>query len=52
MVSEVGFIHAYKMTETAEASTVSPPAPTQVFIPPSNLPPPKALIFDDNLATA
>ena len=32
--------------------TVSPPAPTQVFIPPSNLPPPKALIFDDNLATA
>ena len=40
------------MTERAEASTVSPPAPTQVFISPSNLPPPKALIFDDNLATA
>ena len=40
------------MTETAEASTVSPPALTQVFIPLSNLPPPKALIFDDNLATA
>ena len=40
------------MPETAEASTVSPPAPTQVFIPPSNLPSPKALIFDDNLTTA
>ena len=40
------------MTETAEASTVSPPAPTQVFISLSNLPPPKALTFDDNLATA
>ena len=40
------------MTEAAEASIVVPPAPTQVFIPPSNLPPPKALNFDDNLATA
>ena len=40
------------MTETAEASTVSPPTPKQVFIPASNLPPPKALIFDDNLTTA
>jgi len=24
---------------------------TQIFVPPSNLPPPKALSFDDNLAT-
>ncbi|PFX34826.1 Uncharacterized protein K02A2.6 [Stylophora pistillata] len=47
-----GICSPLKMTEAAEASIVVPPAPTQVFIPPSNLPPPKALNFDDNLATA
>ena len=36
---------------TEAAPETSPPPYTQIFMPPSNLPPPKALVLDDNVAT-
>ena len=35
----------------AQAAQAIPAGTSQIFVPPSNLPPPKALSFDDNLAT-
>ena len=35
----------------AQAAQAVPAGTSQIFVPPSNLPPPKALSFDDNLAT-
>ena len=35
---------------TEAAPETSPPPYTQIFMPPSNLPPPKALVLDDNVA--
>ena len=36
---------------TEAAPETSPPPYKQIFMPPSNLPPPKALVLDDNVAT-
>ncbi|KAK2547366.1 hypothetical protein P5673_032734, partial [Acropora cervicornis] len=36
---------------TEAAPETSPPPYTQIFMPPSNLPPPKALVLDDNVAS-
>ena len=36
---------------TEAAPETLPPPYTQIFMPPSNLPPPKALVLDDNVAT-
>ena len=36
---------------TEAAPETSPPPYTQIFMPPSNLPPPKALVLDDKVAT-
>ena len=38
-------------TTTEAAPETLPPPSTQIFMPPSNLPPPKALVLDDNVAT-
>ena len=40
------------MSDTNEAALATPVITPQVLIPPSNLLPPKALIFGDNLVTA
>ena len=34
-----------------EAPEILPTPPAQIFMPPANLPPPKALVMDDNVAT-
>ena len=34
-----------------EAPEILPAPPAQIFMPPANLPPPKALVMDDNVAT-
>lgn len=34
-----------------EAPEILPASPAQIFMPPENLPPPKALVMDDNMAT-
>lgn len=38
-------------TTTEAARETSPLPSTQIFMPPSNLPPPKALVLDDSVAT-
>ena len=34
-----------------EAPEILPTPPAQIFMPPANLPPPKVLVMDDNVAT-
>ena len=48
MVSLAGLTHAKRMSVTEEGGQAAVQA--QIFMPSSNLPPPKALTFDDNLA--